>query len=194
MKGDARNAVGRLLFAVLLLAGCATDPPRSSRLTLGDYDMLVAHMSQSLASSELFATRTPNTPPIYITINKVENLTSDVIPPAEQWMLMARVRSSVPLLALRRERNVTFQITPERFAMLRDAGFNADLGTDRDPTHIMRAVYRAAPRAATGEERYVDERTDYYFLEYQITELASRKVVWADHVEFKRSAKGLVID
>jgi len=152
-------------------------------------------MAESLAASAFLAERTADSKPIYITINKVENLTSDIIPVAEQWMLVARVQGALPIRELSRKKNIHFQITPEQHQMLRDAGFDGRLGRAPTTTHVMSAQFLSAPRTASHKkERYVNLRQDYYYLEYAITGIHSRQIEWNDNFEFKRQASGLIID
>ncbi len=151
-------------------------------------------MVDSLARSSFLADRDEHSPPIYIVIDKVENLTTDLIPEAEQWMLMARVQGSLPVQDLARRKNIHFLIPPEREPLLRGAGYQGDLPTGPKATHAMMALFEAATRAGTNDEQYHDRRADYYYLEYKITDIQTREIQWSDKFEFKREAKGLAID
>ncbi len=182
------------VMLVCALVGCAT-VPQSTRLRASDFDFTIEKMAESLAASAFLAERTADSPPIYITINKVENLTSDIIPVAEQWMLVARVQGALPLRALSKQKNIRFQITPEQHQMLRDAGFDGDLGQAPATTHVMSAQFLSAPRTASHKkEKYVNIRQDYYYLEYAINDVNTRQIEWNDSFEFKRVASGLTID
>lgn len=196
MAGAAVRRVGALALvgmAAAMAAGC--HKPQSTRLTLGDLNALVAKMAGSLAGSDWLRERTAESPAITVVINKVENLTYDVIPPAEQWMLMARVRASLPIQTVGRQKNVFFQIAPERVAALREMGFEVDQPPAPPATHLMTATFRSSERitGSQGSEP-ADLREDYYYLEYRIVELASGRLVWSDAFELKRQAKGRLID
>lgn len=183
-----------LAMLALTLTGCA-DPPRSTRLTLGDIQETSQRMVASLAGSDWLTGRGPDSPPIRIVIDKVENLTSDVIPEAEQWMYVAKVAGALPVQELGRKRNITFQITPRRQRALEERGFEVDLAAAEPPTHVLTATFLSATRAGSAKaERPADERSDRYYLSYQILDLASREVVWEDRFEFQRAASGLLID
>jgi len=192
--GGIRWAAGAAAAgAVLWLAGCRQ--AESTRLRFDDLDAMVAAMASSLAGSDFLRDRTPQSPPIVVVINKVENLTYDVIPPAEEWMLMARVRASLPIQTVGQQKNVVFQITPERVAALRETGFEVDSQPAPPATHLMAATFRSAERiTGTKEGEPANRREDYYYLEYRIVELASGQMVWSDAFEFKRQAKGRLID
>lgn len=173
--------------------GCST--AQSTRLTASDFDLTIEKMVQSLAASDFLKNRGPDSPQAWVVINKVENLTSDIIPVPEQWMLVARLQSAVPVKQLADTKNVRFQITPERHAMLRQAGYTDELITPPIVTHTLEAVFMSAPRAArNGQGGQLTARSDFYYLEYSLLELESREVVWTDTFEIKREAKGLAID
>ncbi len=163
-------------------------------MTLGDFEHAANELRAQLLNSDFLADRGPNSEPIRVVIRKVENLTSDVIPPAEQWMFMARIRSGLSVDALRDRRNITFLIPPERHKLVRKAGFEGGLGPSKPPTHAMTATFRSSTRTKRGEKRQVRRRQDYYYLECAIKELDSREIEWTGTVEFKREATGLAID
>jgi hypothetical protein len=180
---------------VLALLGCRS-PGRTTVLTHDDLDVATREMAASLAASSFLADRAPDSPPIVVTINKVENLTSDIIPPAEQWMTMARLQGSLPIRQLSRDRNIRFQIPPERRRLVEGAGGRVPPEQQQQyvPTHVMTALFRSSTRTGRDGKGHVDVRQDYYLLQYQITELQSRQIVWEDAFEFKREASGLLID
>jgi len=191
------RSLAALAIAALSLTACAAGRGTvSTRLTLGDYNHAVAEITHQLVASDFIRQRTADSPPITIEINKVTNLTTDIIAPGEQWMLMARVRGALAQSPAIRQKNITFNITPERHDTLREAGFEGDLGPTTPGTHLMTATFRSFdPRTAVNAEQgFVDLRKDPYSLTYQITDLQTRRVVWHGAVEFARQASGLVID
>lgn len=184
-----------LMFAAAVLAGCATPERGSTRLTHADFDDTVQAMVTSLASSKFLAGRTPDSPQIRIVTNKVENLTSDVITAAEQWMLIARVQAAFPVQELAQKKNIVFQIPPEEAALLREKGFDSPLNPEHEPTHLMIAVFRSSTSAGSRSSAgFADVRKEYYFVEYTIIEIKSRKTAWSGSFEFAREASGLLID
>jgi hypothetical protein len=58
----------------------------------------------------------------------------------------------------------------------------------------MKAVFRSATRAGADARGMTDIRGDYYLMEFMITSLDDSQFAWSDVVEFKREARGLVID
>ncbi|MCC7146230.1 MAG: hypothetical protein IT443_07265 [Phycisphaeraceae bacterium] len=193
---------GLLAVSVAALGACAGSV-QSSRLRAGDFSQASAEMAASLAASDLLRERGPNAPPMRVLVEKVENLTADIIPPAEQWMLMARIRASLPLKQLRAERNITFVIPEDRQALLAEAGYSepaanspsaADTQAAQEPTHVMDAAFYGSPRLGAGKTGLAEERSDYYYLECRILELHSRQLLWSGRFEVKRQARGLLID
>ena len=155
-------------------------------------------MAQSLTASNFLSQRGPDAPPIAIVVDHVENLSSDLLTEAEQWMLVARVRAALPLRTLADARNVRFLIPPERWRMLVEGGYVARDETERSSrraTHVMSAVLRSMRRAGAAHDGdMTDLRADIYVFAFQIMALPSRELVWSDAFEFRREARGLVID
>ena len=111
-------------------------------------------MAAKLSGGQLLAERTPESPRMVIAISKVENLSSDLIPVGEQWMLMAKVRDSVSMVELGKQRNVVFVIPAEHLREAKEAGtLPEDFGKGRKPTHEMgtrRSARRRGRRGKTG--------------------------------------------
>jgi len=186
-----------LLLLALSLAGCAST--NDTRLTGDDFDVTTAKMAESLTHSAFFAERSPASPPVYVVINKVENLTTDIIPPAEQWMLMARIQGALPIRQLGKNKAVFFIIPPEREPMATGAGYRGDFShapAGITPTHVLKATYRSSTRTARDSDGNINRRQEYYTLQYQLTDVAGRDIVWTDMFEFKRQTKsgGIAID
>lgn len=182
-----------LIAAVLLTSACASDPPRSTRMTIPDLQDMAAAMAQSLAASPAIAQRAPESDPWIVSIDKVLNLTSDVMTPAEQWAVMHDLRSSTPLQTLYQEKNIRFILPPERLAAMRNdsdaPGEFESLGVNRTPpTHTMTATFRSITRAQA------EQRTDLYYAEFEILNHATAEPVWIDRFEYKREATGHVWD
>lgn len=185
-----------LLTSALLLAGvCGCSPAHlageSSAIAFDDIKDTATEMAEKLAASDFLRDRTPDSPPITITLSKVVNYTSDVIRDSERWYLMYRVLDSVPLRELRQNRNVKIVIPRERLDDLREAANDQSLpplGEQRDPTHVMDAVFRSVTYQGG------KARTDAYYCQYRITEVRTGVVAWSGAFEFKRSALGRAID
>jgi len=190
------NSVRTFFFVcVAMIAGCAT-APRSTRLTLDDLNAAHEKVVASLAASDFLRDRRPDSPQAVIVINKVLNLTTDIIPPGEQWMHVARLQGAMPLAELALRKNVVFVLPPERVRSLRDVGFDVSNEKALKPTHVMSAEFRSIRRdkREAKQEGQVTGITDYYDLEYTIVNLNTRQIEWTDRFEFQRQALGLRID
>ena len=189
--------VAPLLFTMFfVLAGCAsTVTTRSSRMTVDDLNAMAGAMAQSLAKSDAICSRTADSPAWVISIDKVLNLSSDVMTEAEQWFVISKLRSSLPLQSLAKERNITFVIPAEQVRkMRRDPNLDTrgaggqGFGAERKPTHQMTATFHSATRADA------TNRTDLYYCEFEIIEFATAIPVWTEKFEYKRGAVGHVWD
>ena len=178
-----------LALALLLMLGCA-QTPHSTRLTVDDFNEMAGQMAQSLLASDALAQRTADSPPWFVSMQKMTNLSSDVMTDAEQWSIMADLRSSTPILDLREMKNVRFILPYERLQAMRhtDSDFAEDLpenfAYDRHVTHTLTAVIHSLVRA--------DQvgRTDLYYAEFQLYDLNTGQPVWIDRFEFQRQARG----
>lgn len=185
--------VSAAIVASLALPGCGNQR-RSTRLTIGDFEAAHQKVAAALAQSDWLRSRTPDGPPWIIVINRVTNLTSDVLNEPEMWMVMARLRASLPIQQLSNRWNIKFHITPERFDALRSAGYEGELPVPETPTHVLAATFRSATRSWTATGKVTDRREEYYYLEFHATDLRTRETVWSDSFEFRRNAVGNVID
>ncbi|MBL0928371.1 MAG: hypothetical protein IBJ11_12100 [Phycisphaerales bacterium] len=183
-----------ILMLGLLAASCAAPPARTTRLRASDFEVSAAEMAQSLAASEWLAGRTAASEPARVVTNKVENLTTDVITPAEQWMVVARAVSALPITELGRAKNISFQLPPERVADLRAAGFPTELAPEDRATHVMTATFRSSTRLARLASGLTDARKEYYQVEYRLTDVRTRELKWTGLFEFAREARGKLVD
>ncbi len=182
----------------LLLAGCAASAPASTRMTVDDLNEMAAAMSQSLARSDAMGERTPNSPHWVISIDKALNLSSDIITESERWFVVQKVRSSMPIQAFSKQKNITFIIPAERYDMMRRDprfGVKGEEGFGRaKPTHQMTATFRSVTRGSA------EGRTDQYYCEFEILDISSPLAqgggspVWIDKFEYKRAAIGHIWD
>jgi hypothetical protein len=174
--------------------GCAASKGQSSRLT--DDDLLVAsdRMVASLAASDFLAGRAPDSPPVVVVTNKVENLTDQIIPPAKQWESVLRVQNALPVQEFSKKHNIRFVVPPEREEFAQGSGLPvADTGGLK-PTHVLTATFTNAARVGQNKGGLIQNRQDYYYLEFRLTEVQGRELVWADAFEFKREARGNLIN
>jgi hypothetical protein len=187
--------VGRALCIAITLSlilvasgGCAA--PQSTRLTASDYSYTSNETANRLASSDFLANRNSASQRIIVTVEKVQNLTTDIISEGEQWMYVLGVRDSLPMQTLSKDKNLVFQVSPERLQMLHENGYGAVTSGWEPATHLLSATFHSATRTKTNSEGFVDQRTDQYQLEYSITNIKTGEVQWNSIVEFKRTASG----
>lgn len=183
-----------LVTGSVLFGGCAKKV-KSTRITGNDFYVTMDKMVDSLAKSDVIGQRNTESPEMILMINKVTNLTSDIISPAEQWMLVARVRDTL-VNRFAAEKNIRMVITPEKHDLLRKAGYTGDLGGGQlKATHVMSAQFMSARRGGVqGQDNVTDIRADYYYLAYEIVNIESQEVIWSDRFEFKREAVGQLVD
>ena len=181
----------RLLVLLTAMLTACSQPPRSTRPTVDDFNEITTAMAQSLSKSQAIARRGPDSDPWIVSIDRVQNLSSDVMTPSEQWALVERVRSALPLRELDRLKNIRFVLPPERVQQMRrdpNAPEFADLASRRQPTHTMTATFRSLTRAQA------KRRSDLYYVEFEVVDLRTGQPVWSDRFEFKRAAQGELRD
>lgn len=179
----------RLLSACALACiwpgGCATSNVRSTRLAADDFADVVAAAAAQLRASDALHDRAPDDEPWIVAIDRVENLSSDVIPVSEQWWLMAKLRASLPMRSLSHDRAVKFVIPAEHLAEVRARDPElAEAAIERAPTHRMGAVFRSVTRLGEGG------RTDLYRVDFDLVNLGDGELEWSGSYEFKRLAFG----
>ena len=197
-RGRARQAAGGLAAALALAAtgasvlvaasGCASGGG-TTRLRVEDFEEVTASMAADLREASFLAEQDPASEPWTISIEKAINVSSDVIPEAERWYLVQKVRSGLPMLDLAREKNLTFVIPAETWRRVM-GGVDGDAppSPDREPTHQMRAEFRSITRTAGLA------RTDAYVVFYAISDLRTGLEVWNGEYVFKRAAHGRAWD
>jgi hypothetical protein len=170
-----------------LLPGCAA--PQTTALTADDMQVTAVELRQKLLDSVFMRDRGPDSPPIVVAIQKPHNLSRDIIPESEQWMLMHRVRQAAPISELRTLKGITFVIPASQVSSGIDSGaFSQGAMENRKPTHVMTATFRS------GTRQVKHDRTDQYQVELEIIELSSGAPVFSDVFEFKRAASGSALD
>lgn len=196
-----RRAWGRCLahlpLVVLLMAlsACGSGPARTTDFTQDDLDVTVNEMAASLAASDFLNERTADSPRIVLVTNQVRNLTDNIMTTTERWMLIARLQSTMPIRTMADQKNIVFVLPPERLADLRRNGFDRELPVGLEPTHVMTATFYSSQRAAReGGDKITSVKSNFYYLEYSITAVDSREILWSDAFEFGREARGNIID
>lgn len=129
-------------------------------------------------------------------IRRVENLSTDRIPEAEQWALVSRVLSAPAMQDTLRAKNITVQLPPEKVRLLENGGLTfGELGPESWPTHMLESQIASATRAGSAAGgRDADVRKEYYLLSFVIEEIQSRTLLWQGDTQVAREVRGSVID
>lgn len=189
------RAVAELIWLTVLGAclvgvpGCA-GKPRSTQMTGGDINEMTTEMGNRLLESSFLADRGPDSPPVTIAIDRVENLMQRTMLPTEDlWAIMNQFAASSDIMRVGRLKNIRFVIPADhlREGMMR-GDFEAGYAANRSPTHQMAAVFRSIPRSIGGY------RTDAYLCEFRILSLTDGSLEWSDQFQFKREAFGKIYD
>ncbi|KAA0214800.1 MAG: hypothetical protein DYG94_10660 [Leptolyngbya sp. PLA3] len=167
------------------LGACGGQQVRTTRIAAEDFADVAAAVAAQLQASDALHDRGPDDEPWVIAIDRVQNLSSDVISLSEQWWLMAKLRSSLPMRTLSTERAVKFVIPAEHLEAVRAR--DPELGeaaVERAPTHRMGAVFRSVTRVGQ------NGRTDLYQVDFDLVSLGDGQLEWSGSYEFKRLAFG----
>lgn len=170
--------------SVLVQGGCQT-ATKTTQLQTRDFQDISTEIAASLQSSEFIRERTPESPPMTIAIQKIDNLTTDILSEGEKWFLMDRVMNSDVMSTLRRQRNIRFVVPAERLdGFAERQQWAGPIAPDRRPTHVMTATMRSVTRAQGFD------RTDLYSAQYSITRVETGETAWRGEYLLKRAATG----
>lgn len=180
-----------------VLLGCSgARVARSTRLADADLTQAVLDLRRQLADSRFLAERSPDSPEARLVLRRVENLSTDRIPVAEQWSLAARAIGDPGMQELLRSKHITLQLPPEKIALLERGGLDfPDLEPESWPTHLLTSQIASGTRAGslTGG-RDADIRKEYYLISFDIEDLQQRELLWQGSAELAREAEGTVVD
>ncbi|QOI99772.1 MAG: hypothetical protein HRU70_04455 [Phycisphaeraceae bacterium] len=180
-----RLAVAAAAASYAAVPGCSA-PPRSTRMTLDDYDTMAAEMVESLKGSRFVRERTPGSPEAVITIDRVENRSRHLMSEGEQWAIMRRLTQAAPTHTLRDAYNIRLVVAKDLADGAVTSGrLPADALASRRPTHQMSAVFETISRQVGAD------RTDGYFCTFRLLDLATGEEAWTGSFDFKRVAVGL---
>lgn len=184
--GVSRAALTAL---ALLLSSCSASPKvHTTFLSSVDLIAMTDRMSASFARDEIIGERTSQSPPWVISIFRAQNFTNQIIPDREKWLYLARLRAQLQQSDVSRKRNIIWVIPPERWPIVQAELGDAPPELRMRPTHELTAEFSALT-TTSGRGR-----SDAYFCEYQLLELATGRIVWSDHWEVKRSVSGKTYD
>jgi hypothetical protein len=183
-----------VLLAVL--SGCGS-APKAQTTFLNSVDLvdMTDRMAESFAHTPAIANRTPQSPPMVISMYRVQNHTNQIIPDREKWLYLARLRASLAQSSISKERNLVWIIPPERWPMVaRELNVSAEpYGLRMNPTDLLTAEFYALTNTSG------KGRSDAYFCSYQLLELtdaqaSSGRIIWEDKWEVKRAITGKTYD
>lgn len=196
MRGELL-IISLAVCAACALGACAAGKAqRSTRIADADLTQAVLTMRQQLAESRFLRERDASSPEARLVLRRVDNLSSDRIPIAEQWSLASRVISDPGMQELLRSKRVVVQLPPEKVALLERGGMEfPDLRPEDEPTNLLEAQIASGTRAGSlAGGREADIRKDYYLISFVLEDLQGREVLWQGTAELAREAEGSVVD
>jgi hypothetical protein len=173
---------------LLLLTGCGGPTANTTFLNSVDLVAMTDHMAESFAADDVMGKRTPRDSPWVVSIDRVHNLTNQIIPEREKWLYVARLRAQLQQSDIARQRNIIWVIPPERWPMVQQELGDAPPELRRRPTHELTAEFGSLTNTSG------KGRTDAYLCEYQLVDMNSAQIVWSDKWEVKRSISGKTYD
>ncbi len=172
-------AIPSALVLVMVLCACSAPRLQNTRLDATDLVVMTDRMAESLLASPEIASRDGEAVPWIISVDRVMNLSSDVVPHRELWVFMGRLRGLLNQSDLA-GRNITFVLSPEQAAALNQR--NSDPTNQRaTPTHALAATFHSL----TLDDR--SARSDTYVCVFNLIELTTDRVLWEDRYEVKRT-------
>jgi len=146
------------------------------------------------------AGRTAQSPVIRLVPRGLENQSSDRISTADQWVAVSRVLFDPGMQRLLAEKNIILQMPPDEMARVRRvsglvAPGSVEVREDPEPaTHVLRAVIRSLTRVGSETDTRANRRKEVFVVDYEITDVTTRQIVWTAETTFARIAHGLVAD
>jgi len=196
-----------ILLSVIALPSCAQPRTRSTTvLTAADMEISANEVRQDLASSDFLAGRTPDSPPIILQPDRLQNYSNERLSYADKLAAVTRLLYDRAMQELFQQRNVAVLLPlKDRWRAARIApdvdvdpfeAYGMDHpGSGLTPTHALHARFDSITR--TGAERQgdaADVRSDLFVVEYSIVDLATRRTVWTASSLIKRVAHGSLVD
>jgi hypothetical protein len=163
------------IFACLIfLAGCGDPQIHSTRLGSADLVTMTDQMTASLMGSDSIASRGAASAPWVITMDRVSNQSSDIIPEREKWAFVARLRSQLNHSPALQQRNI-------RFVLSKHAAEQVAERYDQRlvPTHALAATFYSITNLGRAA------RSDAYLCAFQLLDLRDDQLVWEDRYEVK---------
>ncbi len=192
------------MIAGALLAACA---PTAGTTRLGGADIAIdgPRLRQTLADAPYFADRpvrprtpAPAQPPaaddMVIVARELENRGNDRLSASDRWAPVALLINDSGVRAFLNDRGVRVMLPPEEIAQVRALGIDVPEAPTMIPTHTLTGVVRTITRQAALVSSVADARKDVTLVEWTLTDVRTREVVWSGRTEFARLARGVVAD
>lgn len=178
-------------FLCPLLPSCRADQSNTTRFAVEDFEEMGLKMAKSLQACPAIQKRVGTDVPWTVSVQKVTNLSSDILTPGEQWFAVKRVQASAPIQKMWESHAIKFMLNADEAALQtgrQPEEFDANFSKDRKVTHVITATYRSATRSQA------DARTDLYVCIFEMKDLATGQSVWSDEFTLKRQAFGSLRD
>lgn len=183
--------VAAAFLCAVTLASCRADQSNTTRFSVEDFEEMGAKMAKSLQACRAIQERTPTDAPWTVSVQKVTNLSSDILTPGEQWFAVKKVQASAPIQKMWDSHRIRFVLNADEAALQtgrHPEEFDANFSKDRKVTHVITATYRSATR------NQADARTDLYVCIFEMKDLKTGQSVWSDEFTIKRQAFGSLRD
>lgn len=160
-----------MIVPACLALGCAaTSPPQvqTTRLSSVDLQRMTDQMAASLISADVLR------PGMVIAVDRVENLTNHIMPPADkEGFILSLRRTLIQNESLRRE-GIVFVESAARLPDDPNLRSGTPAPSGSGPTHALAATFIAM----TTQTREI--REDYYECQFRLFDLRSNEDVWID--------------
>ncbi len=179
------------------VVGCAGSPkPRTTAVTSADIQLSSTELVQKLADSPFLSARKPDSPPLAVCPGAITNRSNERLSRVDQCGVVARILGDPGVRALFEQKNIRVVDPPEDGALYAGLGFTPSPGAAvARPSHVLQASFGSMTRAAAGTAQKVsNERMDYFSVQLEIVDVATREKVWSGYSEFARVAYGDLID
>ncbi|MFA7236453.1 MAG: hypothetical protein WC058_06285 [Phycisphaeraceae bacterium] len=165
---------GMAMLMLLVLAGCGAPRIENVRLDSADLVAMTDRMAESLLGNPAIASRQADDEPWVITLDRVTNDTSDIIPEGEKRAYMARLRALLAQSPALNAHALKF-VLPLAHAQSLD-----EPNRRLTPTHALAATFHTADNYSR------QARSAMYVCAFELLDLRSDQIIWEDRYELKR--------
>jgi hypothetical protein len=179
-----------LIAAVCVTLGACGGAPkvRTTFLTSVDLVEMTDRMAQSFAQDQVIGSRTSQSRPWVISIDRIHNFTNQIIPERQKWLYIGRLRGALAQSDIARSRNIIWIVPPGQWARLQEELGDEPPELRMKPTHSLTGQFDALTNTSG------QGRSDTYLCSYFLFDLTTGVEVWRDKWEVKRSISGRTYD